>query len=223
MTGVELIAAERKRQIEEEGWTPERDASAHPYGELAVAASVYARRPEDRVYHADQRYPTDWPWSPKWWKPGTRIRELSKAGALIAAELDRLIVAAGGGLKARNPYERQPFVPWSLDWPEGAKSGPPDNDVVLEALSKLRAAIDEGKAKQPETGWLIVRNGNEYWGRPAGGSPGWTLNEDAALRFSRESDAAMFIEGQGWALGSRFGDGTVAYPQEHIWFSEDGS
>ena len=35
-----------------------------------------------------------WPytWAEKWWKPspGDRIRELEKAGALIAAEIDRL-------------------------------------------------------------------------------------------------------------------------------------
>ncbi len=45
----------------------------------------------------------NWPWDPKWWKPlyndeedqtpdeiDNRIRELTKAGALIAAEIDRL-------------------------------------------------------------------------------------------------------------------------------------
>lgn len=36
--------------------------------------------------------PAGWPWHPKWWKPtpDDRIRELAKAGALIAAEIDRL-------------------------------------------------------------------------------------------------------------------------------------
>jgi hypothetical protein len=33
-----------------------------------------------------------WPWSKHWWKPtpNDRVRELVKAGALIAAEIDRL-------------------------------------------------------------------------------------------------------------------------------------
>lgn len=33
-----------------------------------------------------------WPFSQEWWKPtpDDRIRELAKAGALIAAEIDRL-------------------------------------------------------------------------------------------------------------------------------------
>lgn len=36
MTGIERIAAERRRQIGEEGWTPEHDAQ-HVNGELAEA------------------------------------------------------------------------------------------------------------------------------------------------------------------------------------------
>ncbi len=40
-TGIELITAERKRQIEKEGWTPEHDAE-HTDGSLALAAVCYA-------------------------------------------------------------------------------------------------------------------------------------------------------------------------------------
>ena len=40
-TGIELIADERKRQIEVEGWTAEHDAE-HYESELAYAAAVYA-------------------------------------------------------------------------------------------------------------------------------------------------------------------------------------
>ena len=34
-----------------------------------------------------------WPWNESWWKPtpDNRIRDLEKAGALIAAEIDRLL------------------------------------------------------------------------------------------------------------------------------------
>jgi len=31
-----------------------------------------------------------WPWGKEWWKPSDRRRDLVKAGALIAAEIDRL-------------------------------------------------------------------------------------------------------------------------------------
>ncbi|MFW6155839.1 MAG: hypothetical protein ACOC7J_00855 [Armatimonadota bacterium] len=39
-SGVSLIAAERERQIREEGWTPEHD-DEHDAGELADAAASY--------------------------------------------------------------------------------------------------------------------------------------------------------------------------------------
>ena len=93
-TGLEIIAAERQRQIEQEGWTPEHDA--------AIAASAYALPDYCRhiVRHYDGypkevSYPRGWPWDAKWWKPcpGNRIKELAKAGALIAAEIDRLMNA----------------------------------------------------------------------------------------------------------------------------------
>jgi len=102
MTGVELIAAERRRQIEEEGWTAEHD-DRHKHGELAAAAACYAVA-ETPVYTlrsysvgGDPRLPqykleNVWPvgWSPGAWKPKDRLRNLIRAGALIAAEIDRL-------------------------------------------------------------------------------------------------------------------------------------
>lgn len=42
MTGAELIALERQRQIEEEGWQIEEDIQRHPVGQLAFAAMCYA-------------------------------------------------------------------------------------------------------------------------------------------------------------------------------------
>ena len=92
-TGIELIAEERQRQIEKEGWTPEHD-DQHNTGDLAHAAAAYAsaelyRRTASEGY---DNTPHIWPFERKWWKPtpDDRIRELQKAGALIAAEIDRL-------------------------------------------------------------------------------------------------------------------------------------
>lgn len=86
-----LIGAERRRQIEVEGWSPEHDDAEHGNGELAMAAACYA------LPHDDDE-PTDppefWPWAESWWKPGDRVRELVKAGALIVAEIERLQRAA---------------------------------------------------------------------------------------------------------------------------------
>lgn len=49
LTGVELIAEERKRQIEAEGWTPQHDAQ-HKADELAIAAACYALPQHKRKY-----------------------------------------------------------------------------------------------------------------------------------------------------------------------------
>jgi len=90
--GVALIAAERRRQVEQEGWTPEHD-DRHDGGELAEAAACYAAPwfpPRPRDEGAPPIAPEGWPWGARWWKPGDRVRELTKAGALIAAEIDRL-------------------------------------------------------------------------------------------------------------------------------------
>lgn len=95
MSGIELIAAERKRQIDKEGWTAEHDDD-HTCEELATAAACYAlpvRRRNDWIIN--RRLITIlWPWSDEWYKPAKnsrgRIKELAKAGALIAAEIDRL-------------------------------------------------------------------------------------------------------------------------------------
>ena len=105
--GVRRIAAERQRQIEEEGWTAEHD-SEHPLGEMAIAAACYAAISSFGINVgvglAEALGPPEmWPWAPEWWKPSADpIRNLEKAGALIAAEIDRLERAA-----AHNPEEAE--------------------------------------------------------------------------------------------------------------------
>jgi hypothetical protein len=96
MTGIERIAAERKRQIEEEGFTAEHD-DQWEHGELAEAAATYASRPHREGMLINWRKLL-WPWELEWYKPETdRIRELEKAGALIDAEIDRLLRRKGRG------------------------------------------------------------------------------------------------------------------------------
>jgi len=94
--GASLIAAERQRQVRSEGWTPEHD-DQHIAGELALAAASYAQPPGIRAARNWQETgrmsgpPTTWPGRHWEWNPsGNRIDELVKAGALIAAEIDRL-------------------------------------------------------------------------------------------------------------------------------------
>lgn len=81
MSGVELIAAERERQVSVEGWKPEHD-DTHTDQQLLDAAIAYADPSLADIA---------WPWDIKWWKPSDDpVRNLVKAGALIAAEIDRL-------------------------------------------------------------------------------------------------------------------------------------
>lgn len=106
-TGAALIAAERERQVTAEGYTAEIDDHRN-MGSLALVAALYAtprKLYEMRVYAASVSFHDPWPWDldhdqrpddgdvvldndtlPR----GDRIRQLVKAGALIAAEIDRL-------------------------------------------------------------------------------------------------------------------------------------
>lgn len=92
LEGAALIARERLRQVSQEGWSEYHD-DGHDYDELAIAAACYAL--PDRKRESERRLavlPMLWPWDFKFWKPtpDDRICELVKAGALIAAEIDRL-------------------------------------------------------------------------------------------------------------------------------------
>ena len=90
MNGAERIAAERKRQIEEEGWDAKHDDRTCVNGELPMLAVCYLIRKINIGKYNETLLPYDW-W--QWLKltPDNRIRELEKAGALIAAEIDRLL------------------------------------------------------------------------------------------------------------------------------------
>lgn len=101
--GIRRIGQERLRQVEQEGWDYQHDDD-HEANELAWAAACYAAPMS--IYAAVWRPNSGnctplnecWPWDRKWDKrpipPFTRqerIRALEKAGALCAAEIDRLL------------------------------------------------------------------------------------------------------------------------------------
>ena len=102
MTGDEQISAERNRQILEKGFLSSAD-DEYKSGELILAAIGYATKAVPRFDQIDvwsgiatnidatHTPPAWWPWDESWWKPSTNpIDNLVKAGALIAAEIDRL-------------------------------------------------------------------------------------------------------------------------------------
>jgi transposase len=82
-TGIELITEERKEQIEKHGWNVEDDES-YNNEELLKAA----------LFCVDQKQ-FEWPWN--WLEKyrtkitcKNRVDQLKVAGALIAAEIDRI-------------------------------------------------------------------------------------------------------------------------------------
>ncbi|WP_274754765.1 MULTISPECIES: hypothetical protein [Comamonas] len=102
------VLAERKRQIESEGWKTERD-DVYDTGEMALAAACYAAHSAScaaikaphtargvfvRTRSAQDFVGEMWPWSADWWKPSGHRRNLEKAAALILAEIERIDRAA---------------------------------------------------------------------------------------------------------------------------------
>ena len=81
------VLAERKRQVEVEGWTPAHD-DAYLENELPRAASAYTLGGQ---YVSP---PAIWPWTGFWWKPRNARANYVRAGALLIAEIERLDRAA---------------------------------------------------------------------------------------------------------------------------------
>lgn len=97
MTGLELIAKERERQIERKGFTADHD-DEHVDGEMSWAACYYAMPKNMRILDPLEEisplcFFRETGWNHHWaGRDGkTRIQQLACAGALIAAEIDRLL------------------------------------------------------------------------------------------------------------------------------------
>lgn len=160
MDGIHRIAVERLRQIEDEGYTAEHDQEHHNSA-LAWAAVCYAA-PQEIFYVSEEphRDPDGvMVRSLRWWEPWpknwrrrpmphsstrtSRIEDLTKAGALIAAEIDRLLAVEGGALEGEGPngasivpppcedhhevQHRDHKPPWcnSCGWRHGRPAQPP--------------------------------------------------------------------------------------------------
>jgi hypothetical protein len=113
MTGARLIQEERDRQRAVEGWTSEHD-DRHDKGELALTAACYAASSAgvSEIYNAfavsavrcdsSAQVAELWPFDCCWDKRNKhdRKRQLVIAGALIAAEIDRLERLGSAGTEA---------------------------------------------------------------------------------------------------------------------------
>jgi hypothetical protein len=110
-TGIELIAEERQRQISVEGWTADHDEE-HDIMQLSSAAGCYIANAHNKWFYehthtsretttkfvvADEtgdklKWVDGWPWVKEWdkRKKHDTMKSLIIAGALLAAEIDRL-------------------------------------------------------------------------------------------------------------------------------------
>lgn len=131
--GAGLIAQERRRQVESEGWDAGHD-DAHNQGEMAKAAAAYAL-----VSYGSAHAYEYWPWHADWWRPTDRIGTLVKAGALIAAEIDRL-------QRVSNPASEQGCA---HDWDATSVNyGPPGGSYDIFLCVKCGAERDPAKERQ---------------------------------------------------------------------------
>lgn len=89
------VIAERRRQVEVEGWSSAHD-DEHGNGEMARAAASYALEHAAHTYTETPSHRLKdmarkvWPWGRDWWKPDAGRRMLVKAAALLIAEIERL-------------------------------------------------------------------------------------------------------------------------------------
>jgi hypothetical protein len=119
------VTAERRRQIEAEGWTPDHDDS-HGDHSMSIAAACYALSDTPGIQVATVNLPQLWRWtgwSEQWFKPKDRRRNLIRASALILAEIERLDRASSSAAAS------------------GVPTPPPASDVDL--LRRALTALDE--------------------------------------------------------------------------------
>lgn len=124
LNGVDLIAAERRRQVEVEGFDAARDDRCRK-GELARAAAYYAFPGDDvatgvthrwgtgsiSVSLAKLMFPAGWSLNGREKSRHDRIRQLTIAGALAAAEIDRLLRVEERAAAQTQPRQHRPWCP----------------------------------------------------------------------------------------------------------------
>lgn len=81
------VLAERRGQIEREGYHPQGD-DCYVNSQLAKAAIAYICHAGAYPNAGDP--PPVWPWDPAWWKPKGRRQDLVRAAALLIAEIERI-------------------------------------------------------------------------------------------------------------------------------------
>lgn len=210
-TGADLIAAERQRQMAKEGWTPAHD-DEHVSGELAWAAVCYAA--PGSVYSDGSDMVDPWPWAKEWDKRDKhdRQRRLVIAGALIAAEIDRLRRLAGP-VAPKEPPDAPPAVPGpgSAGVPVAPAGGADLAAPAQAAAPPLRqeaargpARADVAEADAPPAGQAMAEGGPAGVEAPPPVAPlaGWVKT----LRHAQQIVFEGKHVGVAWELLDNLGD-----------------
>jgi hypothetical protein len=115
-SGAGIIFNERLRQVSQKGYSVKNDAAAYKDRQLVTASEAYLKADEGffmalagqlslaktLIYKAGKK----WPWALNYFKPTEdRIRNLAKAGALIAAEIDRIKADTKGDQATLSPAD----------------------------------------------------------------------------------------------------------------------
>lgn len=89
------VLSERRRQVKDEGWTPDHD-DEHTERELAEAAAAYLLHDSGvpalhrgAVQGLEHRAML-WPWEPHWWKPKDERSNLVRSAALAVARIEQI-------------------------------------------------------------------------------------------------------------------------------------
>ena len=94
-TGAGMIVQERRRQVDQEGYSPEHDRGqrwAITRAGIAYAIASLSTLTDDQH---DEAWAW-WPWSTEAWKPKDALADLVRAGALIAAAIDAMLASEPG-------------------------------------------------------------------------------------------------------------------------------
>lgn len=141
LAGAALILRDRARQLSCEWLTAAHDDQLQD-GSLLHAAIIYAAAALDPEEAQELGTPTGWPLHAIAWRPASGIRMLIKAGALLAAEIDR----------RQRAGEAFPEAPTASDSTATLGAPPPEADAPGETISnalRYLAAYVERDAADP--------------------------------------------------------------------------
>lgn len=174
--GITLIIRERAKQVAKCGYSIKHD-DEHKYGELRAAAIAYLLSPdiggEGPIGH--------WPFERESFNPGVGIEPLVKAGAMIAAEIDRLL-RVQGVVANREPFSLEQLSA-NLD-AVVRQPAPPDASGNASECKWVVGQWVEAWGRV----WRIIETGQTRSKLDGNGEPSWWCNHGEMNPFEWQID-----------------------------------